>query len=81
VSAAVHGLPKCDLETRWSNCAVRRRKQSDMGFSQPYEISNDGTEVYKNNSRLRRFAGIVVQDLCEEQSRLRDPSKISRIGY
>jgi hypothetical protein len=56
---AVHGLPKCDLETRWSNCAVRLRKQHDMDFSQPYEISNDGTEVYKNNSRLRRFAGML----------------------
>jgi hypothetical protein len=28
---AVHGLPGCDLETRWSNCAVRLRKQHDMG--------------------------------------------------
>jgi hypothetical protein len=23
---AVHGLPNCDLENRWSNCAVRVRK-------------------------------------------------------
>jgi hypothetical protein len=24
---SIHGLPKCDLENRWSNCAVRMRKR------------------------------------------------------
>jgi len=26
---AVHGLPVCDLENRWSNCAVRMRKRRE----------------------------------------------------
>ncbi len=25
---ALHGLAKCDLENRWSNCAVRMRKRA-----------------------------------------------------
>jgi hypothetical protein len=24
---SIHGLPKCDLENRWSNCSVRMRKR------------------------------------------------------
>jgi hypothetical protein len=26
---AIHGLPNCELENRWSNCAVRMRKRRD----------------------------------------------------
>ena len=26
---SIHGLPKCDLENRWSNCAVRMRKRRE----------------------------------------------------
>jgi hypothetical protein len=64
---AIHRLPGCELETRWSNCAVRLRKQHDIG-SQPYEISNDGTEVYKNNSRLRRFAGMLFRSYARHRT-------------
>ena len=27
---SIHGLPKCDLENRWSNCAVRMRKRREL---------------------------------------------------
>jgi hypothetical protein len=27
---STHGLPKCDLENRWSNCAVRMRKRREL---------------------------------------------------
>jgi hypothetical protein len=27
---SIHGLPHCDLENRWSNCAVRMRKQREL---------------------------------------------------
>jgi FtsZ-binding cell division protein ZapB len=27
---SVHGLPKCDLENRWSNCVVRMRKRREL---------------------------------------------------
>ena len=28
---AIHGLPACQLEGRWSNCAVRMRKLGEQG--------------------------------------------------
>jgi hypothetical protein len=28
--SSVHGLPSCELENRWSNCAVRRRKSGTI---------------------------------------------------
>jgi regulator of replication initiation timing len=27
---STHGLPTCDLENRWSNCAVRMRKRREL---------------------------------------------------
>jgi hypothetical protein len=27
---SIHGLPHCDLEKRWSNCAVRMRKRREL---------------------------------------------------
>jgi hypothetical protein len=37
---STHGLPKCDLENRWSNCAVRMRKR--------HELDNNGKHVDGN---------------------------------
>ena len=37
-----HGLPKCDLENRWSNCAVRMRKR--------HELDNNGSQVNGNRT-------------------------------
>jgi hypothetical protein len=34
---SVHGLPRCELENRWSNCAVRMRKRR--------ELNSDGKHV------------------------------------
>jgi hypothetical protein len=31
---STYGMPKCDLENRWSNCALRMRKR--------HELDNDG---------------------------------------
>jgi hypothetical protein len=32
---AIYGLPVCELETRWSNCAVRKRKDTNGGPHPP----------------------------------------------
>ena len=37
----MHGLPNCYLENRWSNCAVRMRKQR--------ELDNNGNHVNGNH--------------------------------
>src|SRR5579859_6467167 len=39
---SVHGLPHCDLENRWSNCAVRMRKRR--------EIDDSGNHVDGNHT-------------------------------
>jgi hypothetical protein len=39
---SIHGLPHCDLENRWSNCAVRMRKRR--------EIDNNGNHVDGNHT-------------------------------
>ena len=39
---AVHGLPGCALENRWSNCAVRMRKRRGL--------ENDGKHVNGNHT-------------------------------
>ena len=39
---SVHGLPKCDLENRWSNCAVRIRKRR--------ELENNGKHTNGNST-------------------------------
>src|SRR5260370_9261107 len=44
----MHGLPNCYLENRWSNCAVRMRKQR--------ELDNNGNHVNGNNRGLRSLA-------------------------
>ena len=28
---STYGMPECDLENRWSNCAVRMRKRRELG--------------------------------------------------
>jgi hypothetical protein len=48
---AVHGLPNCYLEDRWSNCAVRMRKRN--------EIDNNGNHVNGNHAGLRRLTNPV----------------------
>jgi len=37
---AVHGLPVCQLEGRWSNCAVRLRKCGQTPTSEVLQIEN-----------------------------------------
>ena len=39
---SIHGVPKCDLENRWSNCAVRMRKR--------HELDNNGSQVNGNRT-------------------------------
>jgi hypothetical protein len=48
---AVHGLPNCYLENRWSNCAVRMRKRR--------EIDNNGNHVNGNHAGLRSLTNLV----------------------
>jgi hypothetical protein len=60
---AVHGLPQCELENRWSNCAVRMRKLREMKLSgsAPAEVVDDGAKLNRGNSRLRRFADMLFK--------------------
>jgi hypothetical protein len=39
---SIHGLPHCDLENRWSNCAVRMRKRR--------EVDKNGNHVDGNHT-------------------------------
>jgi hypothetical protein len=39
---SIHGLPHCDLENRWSNCAVRMRKRR--------KTNNNGNHVNGNHT-------------------------------
>ena len=51
---AVHGLPNCYLENRWSNCAVRMRKRG--------EIDNNGNHANGNHAGLRRLTSKLVRN-------------------
>lgn len=57
---AVHGLPNCYLENRWSNCAVRMRKRG--------EIDNNGNHVNGNHSRLRSLTSKLVTNSNKHKS-------------
>ena len=39
---AVHGLPNCELENRWSNCAVRMRKLRESDHNRKPENPKSG---------------------------------------
>jgi regulator of replication initiation timing len=65
---AVHGLPQCDLENRWSNCAVRMRKSRETGLSVPVEMVDDGTKLNRGNSRLRRFTHMLFKNTTRHRS-------------
>ena len=57
---AVHGLPNCYLESRWSNCAVRMRKRN--------EIDNNGNHVNGNHAGLRSLTSNLVRDSSKHKS-------------
>ncbi len=57
---SVHGLPKCDLENRWSNCAVRMRKRN--------EIDNNGNHVNGNHAGLRSLTSNLVRNSSKHKS-------------
>jgi hypothetical protein len=57
---SVHGLPKCDLENRWSNCAVRMRKRN--------EIDNSGNHVNGNHAGLRSLSSNLVRNSSKHKS-------------
>lgn len=57
---AVHGLPNCHLENRWSNCAVRMRKRG--------EIDNKGNHVNGNHAGLRSLTSSLVRYSSKHKS-------------
>ena len=57
---AVHGLPNCYLENRWSNCAVRMRKRG--------EIDNNGNHVNRNHAGLRSLTSSLVRNSNKHKS-------------
>src|ERR1700680_4191718 len=50
---SIHGLPKCDLENRWSNCAVRIRKRR--------ELNSNGKRVNGNHTGPQSLASTLVK--------------------
>lgn len=50
---AVHGLPNCYLENRWSNCAVRMRKRR--------ELNNSANHADKSHTAPRNLAGTLFK--------------------
>jgi hypothetical protein len=50
---SIHGLSKCDLENRWSNCAVRMRKRR--------ELDNNGKHVNGNYTGSRGVANTLFK--------------------
>jgi hypothetical protein len=57
---AVHGLPNCYLENRWSNCAVRMRKRG--------EIDNNGNHVNGNYAGRRSLTSNLVRNSSKHKS-------------
>jgi len=59
---AIHGLPVCELENRWSNCAVRMRKRSEMlARKQADEAVVVKPQIDRQYSGLRRVAGFLFK--------------------
>jgi hypothetical protein len=64
---SVHGLPVCELENRWSNCAVRMRKRSEMLARKETEMISQ-PQIDRNHSSLRRFAGFLFKSSPRHKS-------------
>lgn len=54
---AVHGLPSCYLENRWSNCAVRLRKQQDRARQRSNQKAADNKNAPAPGFAGRLFKG------------------------
>lgn len=65
---AIHGLPVCELENRWSNCAVRMRKRREMLAREQAEAVIARPQVDGNYSGLRRFAGFLFKTSARHKS-------------
>jgi hypothetical protein len=59
---SAHGLPKCDLENRWSNCAVRMRKRR--------ELDNSGKQVNGNYTGRRSLANTLFKTSTKHKTPL-----------
>jgi hypothetical protein len=59
---STHGLPTCDLENRWSNCAVRMRKRR--------ELNNSGKHVNGDYTGPHRLANILFQTSTKHKTPL-----------
>jgi len=57
----IHGLPKCDLENRWSNCAVRMRKRRELD-------NNNGKHVNGNYARPRSLANTLFKTSAKHKT-------------
>jgi regulator of replication initiation timing len=59
---SIHGLPKCDLENRWSNCAVRMRKRR--------ELNSNGKHVNGNHAGLHSLASTLFKTSTKHKPHL-----------
>jgi hypothetical protein len=59
---STHGLPKCDLENRWSNCAVRMRKRR--------ELNNSGKQVNGDYTGPRSLANTLFNTSTKHKTPL-----------
>ena len=57
---SIHGLPKCDLENRWSNCAVRLRKRR--------ELDHNGKHVNWNYTGSRGLANTLFKTATKHKT-------------
>jgi hypothetical protein len=64
---SIHGLPVCELENRWSNCAVRMRKRREMLARKQAEMIAK-PQIDRNHSSLRRFAGFLFKTTPKHKS-------------
>jgi hypothetical protein len=58
---SIYGLPNCDLENRWSNCAVRMRK---------HELDNTGMHVNENHTGPASLASSLVETSTKHKTHL-----------
>jgi len=59
---SVHGLAACELENRWSNCAVRLKKRREMLHRKQGETLIAQPRIERNHSSFRRFAGLLFKN-------------------
>ena len=59
---SIHGISKCDLENRWSNCAARMQQRR--------ELDNSGKHVSGNYTGQRSLANTLFKTSTKHKTPL-----------